>query len=89
MLATACNFGAVGSRLPSCNPPTTIVLPAVSLVVTVEVSTAFTQVADSPKSQFAVGRANSSASRPVLWAVGTLKTIREEHWPAVVVACRL
>jgi len=43
-----------------------------------------TQVADSPKSQFVVGRANNSASMPSLRAVGTLNTTRDEQVPAVV-----
>ena len=44
--------------------------------------------AETPKSQFSFGRANSSISTPSLRAFGTLNTMRDEHVPAVVVACR-
>src|ERR1700730_1861386 len=84
-LPTAWVFGAVGRRAPSARPPTTCpVLGA----MTDEVSLASMNVADTPRSQLTVGRANSSASMPSLRAVGTLNTIREEQVPAVVGACR-
>src|SRR4029077_15564419 len=84
--AAACTFAAVGRRLPSCRPPTTIVVPGVGVEVTDEVNFASMNDADNPKSQVVLGRAKSSISMPSLRAVGTLKTMREEQEPAVVVA---
>jgi hypothetical protein len=60
----------------------------VPMPVTVVSISASTQVAPIPKSQFGVGRANSSASTPNVWASGTFTTMREEQLPASTFACR-
>src|ERR1700757_1673622 len=93
MKAAAWVFGAVGSRAPSCRPPTTVGTvgpPGVvgTGTVTDDVSLASSTEADRPKSQLAFGRANSSASIPSLRAVGTLYTSRDEQLSAVTLPWR-
>src|SRR5882672_5549403 len=97
MLPSACVFGAVGRRWPSASPPTIVTVGGVpggepagggTFTVTDDVSFASSTVAEMPKSQLAFGRANSSASTPVLRAFGTLYTRRDEQLSAVTLPWR-
>ena len=69
-------------------PDTTVTLPFASVEVSVERSSESLKLADTAKSRFWFAAASNSNSRPRLRASGTLKTTRDEHEPAVTVACR-
>jgi hypothetical protein len=45
-------------------------------------------LAEMAKSKLGLGAASNSTSNPWLRAFGTLKITRDEHDPAVTVACR-
>jgi hypothetical protein len=56
--------------------------------VSVERSSELLTSVEMAKSTLRFGAALNSISRPALRAFGTLKTTRDEHEPAVTVACR-
>src|SRR5438309_6440874 len=82
------NSGTVGRRLPFWMPATTLTCPVASVDVSVDSSFEFVWLAEIAKSKLSFGATWKSASRPVLRAFGTLKMTRDEHEPAVTVACR-
>src|SRR5258708_5367345 len=86
--AAAWNCGTVGRRAPDLMPATTDTLPAESVEVTVERSFESVWLAERAKSTWSFGAMVNSASTPELRAFGTLKIKRDEHEPAVTVACR-
>ena len=69
-------------------PETTLTLPLASVEVSVERSSESLKLAEMAKSKLRFGAASNSTSTPWLRAFGTLKTTRDEHEPAVTVACR-
>ena len=86
----AWNSGVVGRRLPSSMPAMIPVeLPSASYDSSVDRSFASATLAAIAKSNSGVGCAASSSSMPALRDSGTLKMMRDEHEPAVTVACRL
>src|SRR5688572_11474612 len=82
-LAEAWNSGEVGRRLPSRMPA----IGAPAEFTCVCVISACTQVAEKPRSQFELGRRNSSTSAPTDSACA-LSTMRDEHEPASAITCR-
>ncbi len=86
--AAAWNCGTLGIRRPASIPDTTLTLPSAAVEVTVERSSELLNPAESAKSKCLLGAIASSISAPALLALGTLKTTRDEHEPAVTVACR-
>ena len=69
-------------------PETTLVFPERSVDVSVERSFESVCVALMAKSNLSDGASSNSISAPALRAFGTLNTTRDEHEPAVTVACR-
>jgi hypothetical protein len=86
--AATCTSGTLGSRLPSSMPDTTLTVPAVSVDVSVDLSSELFSVPDSAKFRYWLGAAVSSISAPWLIAFGTLNTRRDEHEPAVTISWR-
>src|SRR5512140_1784746 len=82
------NLGTVGSRRPSWIPDTMLIAPVASVDVRLDRSVASLKLVESAKSKLRVGTSSNSASNPWLRARGTLKMTRDEHEPAVTVACR-
>ena len=69
-------------------PETTVTTPLGSVEVSVERSSELLKSVEMAKSKCAVRRGVELDLEPRLRAFGTLKTTREEHEPAVTVACR-
>src|SRR5512141_2602619 len=82
------NLGTVGSRRPVSIPDTTLTFPFGSVDVRVDRSVESLKLADHAKSRLRFGTSSTSVSNPWLRAFGTLKISREEHDPAVTVACK-
>src|SRR6185436_2898955 len=86
--ATIWISGTVGRRLPSSIPETMLTAPVLDVDVRLERRSESLKVPESERSKLRLGATASSASRPRLRAFGTLKMTRDEHEPAVTVACR-
>ena len=69
-------------------PETTETTPLGSVEVSVERSSELLKSVEMAKSMLRFGAASNSISSPRLRAFGTLKTTRDEHEPAVTVACK-
>ena len=69
-------------------PDTTLTAPLASVEVSVERSSESLKLAGDREVEVPFGAAANSTSTPRLRALGTLKTTRDEHEPAVTVACR-
>ena len=63
-------------------------VPLGSVEVSVERSSELLKIVEMAKSKLRFGATSNSISTPSLRAFGTLKTTRDEHDPAVTVACR-
>src|SRR5438045_5478739 len=62
--ALPCTLGTLGRRLPDFTPPTMLVTPPASVVVTVDLSFASLRPVENARSQCSLGAAVISSSRP-------------------------